>query len=195
MLDFCTKVVKKMKDINELIGKLKIEMAKEDKEASFWEVIKAIELFYTENFFLDEYEVAIFLTNQEKTVLSFACPEYLVNSGMIPVSSTEAITSNIYRTGRGVMENNLQQQKHLSIFEIIRTPEGKIKPISKMIAALIEAEGEKLGVIEISRRTGTSADPGEDFSENDLMFLQKTIKIIAPFLKRVIPKNFRGKVT
>ena len=185
----------KMKDINELIGKLKIETEKEDKESSFWAVIKDVELFYTENFFLGEYEVAIFITNKEKTVMSFACPQYLVNSGMIPVSSTEAITSNIYRTGRAVMENNLQQQKHLSIFEIIRTPEGKIKPISKMIAVLIEAEGEKLGVIEISRRTGTNEGPGEDFSESDLLFLQKTIKIIAPFLKKVIPENFRGKIT
>ena len=139
--------------------------------------------------------MAIFLTNKEKTVMSFACPEYLVNSGMIPVSSTEALTSNIYRTGRGIMENNLQQQKHLSIFEIIRTPEGKIKPIVKMLGALIEADGEKFGVIEISRRTGMNDDSGEDFSENDLMFLQKTIKIIAPFLKRVMPENFRGKIT
>jgi hypothetical protein len=184
-----------MKDINELIAKLKIEISKGDRETAFWAVIQEIEQFYKENFFLGNYEVAIFLTNQEKTVMSFACPKYLINSGMIPVSSTDAITSSIFRTGRGIFENNLQQQKHLSIFEIIRTPEGEMKPIWKMIGALIAVEDDKIGVIEISRRANKPEDADEDFSENDLLFLQKTIKILAPFIKRVTPGNFRSNVT
>ncbi len=184
-----------MRDINELIAKLRIEIGKEDRAEAFQSVIKGVEAFYTENFFLSPYEVGIFLANDEKTVLSFACPEYLVNSGMIPVSSTEAFTASIYRTGRGLIENNLHQQKHLSIFEVIRTPEGKIMPIYKMMGSLIEAEGEKIGVIEISRRSADPSDQGEDFSDNDLQFLEKTIKILAPYIKRVQPTNFRGMVT
>ena len=118
-----------MKDLNELIAKLTTLVQQPDKDEAFKNVIKEVELFYKENFGLNEHEVAIFLTNDEKTVLSFACPDYLVNSGMIPVNSTEAITSSIFRSGRGIIENNLQQQKHLHIFEIIRTPDGKIRPI------------------------------------------------------------------
>lgn len=184
-----------MRDINELIAKLRIEISKEDKEEVFKTVIQEIEAFYTENYFLNQYEVGIFLTNDEKTVLSFACPEYLINSGMIPVSSTEAFTASIYRTGRGVIENSLSQQKHLSIFEVIRTPEGKILPIYKMIGALINIEDDKLGVIEISRRSSDPSDQGEDFNERDLQFLEKTVKILAPYIKRVLPDNFRGRIT
>lgn len=184
-----------MRDINELIAKLKIEIEKEDKEAAFETVLKEIEAYYTENLFLEEYEVAVFLTNQERTILSFACPQYLVNSGMIPVSSTEAYTATIFRTGRGVIENNLQQQKHLGIFEIIRTPEGKVMPVWKMMGVVLAVEGEKIGVIEISRR-GTSLDgAGEDFEEKDLAFLDKTAKYLAPFIKRVMPVDFRGQIT
>lgn len=184
-----------MKDLNELIGTLAVVSAKEDRDLAFKNVIHEIELFYKENFFLNDYEVAIFLANEEKTVLSFACPDYLVNSGMIPVSSTEAFTSAIFRTGRGIIENNFQQQKHLQIFEIIRTPEDKIMPIWKMIGALIAVGGDKLGVIEISRRADDPGDAGEDFTESDLMFLENTIKKLAPFIQRVKPKNFRGKIT
>lgn len=184
-----------MKDLNELIGTLAVEVAKEDRTAAFKSVIRQIETFYTENFFLNEYEVAIFLTNDEKTVLSFACPEYLINSGMIPVSSTEAFGATIYRTGRGIVENSLQQQKHLSIFEIIKTPDDTIKPVWKMIGALIAVEEEKFGVIEISRRALNQVDSGEDFTESDLRFLENTIGKLAPFLKKVLPENFRGKIT
>lgn len=184
-----------MKDLSELIGALAIEAAKENKDEAFKKVIQAIDLFYTENFFLDKYEVAIFLANKEKTVLSFASPEYLINSGMIPVSSTEAYMASIFRSGRGLIENNLQQQKHLSVFEIIRTPEGEIRPIWKMIGALIAVETDKIGVIEISRRAKKQEDAGEDFMESDLMFLENTMKKLAPYLKRVLPADFRGKVT
>jgi hypothetical protein len=185
----------KMKDLNELIGTLAVETAKKDKELAFKKVIREIALFYKENFFLNEHEVAIFLSNNEKTVLSFACPEYLVNSGMIPISSTEAFTSAIFRTGRGIIENNLQQQKHLSIFEIIRTPDDKIMPVWKMIGALIAVEEDKLGVIEISRRAVNVEEAGEDFTESDSMFLENTIMKLAPFIQRVMPENFRGKIT
>lgn len=184
-----------MKDLNELIGALAVEVAKEDRDEAFKNVIRQIEAFYTENFFLDQYEVAIFLTNDEKTVLSFACPEYLVNSGMIPVSSTEAYGATIYRTGRGVIENGLQQQKHLHIFEIIRTPDDKIKPVWKMIGAVIAVEEERIGVIEISRRAAQQVDAGEDFTESDLRFLENTVAKLAPFIKKVLPENFRGKIT
>ncbi|MCP5101724.1 MAG: GAF domain-containing protein [bacterium] len=184
-----------MKELNELIGALAVESAKENKTKAFKTIIREIEAFYTENFFLGEYEVAIFLTNDEKTVLSFACPAYLVNSGMIPVSSTEAYTATIFRTGRGVIENNLQQQKHLGIFEIIRTPNDEIKPVWKMIGALIAVAEEKIGVIEISRRAVSQAEAAEDFSESDLMFLENTIAKLATFLQRVMPANFRGKIT
>lgn len=185
-----------MRDINELIAKLRTEIANaKDRLEVFKTVIREIEAFYTENFFLNQYEVAIFLVNDERTVLSFACPEYLLDSGMIPISSTEAFTASIYRTGRPIIENSLHQAKHLSIFEVIRTPEGKILPIYKMMGAVIQVEEERIGVVEISRRSEDPSDQGEDFDEKDLQFLEKTIKILGPYLKRVLPDNFRGKIT
>jgi hypothetical protein len=184
-----------MKDLSELIGTLAVEVAKENKEEAFKNVIREIETFYTENFHLNDWEVAIFLANKEKTVLSFACPGYLVNSGMIPISSTEAFSASIFRTGRELLENNLQLHKHLSLFEIIRTPDDKIKPVWKMIGSLIKVDDEKIGVIEISRRAIEQADAGEDFTERELQFLENTIAKLAPFIKKVLPENFRGKIT
>lgn len=184
-----------MKDINEVIAKLRMEVEKGDEDTLFQRVIKLVEQFYTSSLYLEEHEVAIFLTNKEKTVLSFACPDYLVDSGMIPVSSTEAFTASIYRTGRGVIENNFQQQKHLSIFEIIRTPDDKVKPVWKMMGALIAAGEEKVGVVEISRRSVSPAEAGEDFTDSELRFLEATATKLAPFIRRAMPENFRGKIT
>ena len=184
-----------MKDLSELIGTLAVEVAKEDKEKAFKNIILEIETFFTENFHLNDWEVAIFLANKDKTVLSFACPAYLVNSGMIPVISTEAFSASIFQSGRGLLENNIQLHKHLSLFEIIRTPDNEIKPVWKMMGALLKVEDEKIGVIEISRRAVNQADAGEDFTERELEFLENTTAKLATFIKKVLPENFRGKIT
>jgi len=184
-----------MKDLNELVGKLSMLVQEEDKESAFKKTIQEIADFYKENLKLLDEEIAIFLTNNEKTILSFAYPRYLIDAGMIPVGSTEATAASIYRRGIGVIENNFQQQKHLSIFEIIRTPDGKLKPLWKMMGTLIAAEGEKIGVVEISRRGENQLESGEDFSEEDLQFLMATVTKFAPYIKMVMPENFRGRVT
>lgn len=183
-----------MTELNELLGKLSMEVQNEDKKAAFLNTIKLIAGFYKEHLRLEDEEVAIFLTNDEKTILSFAYPEYLVDAGMIPVGSTEATAASIFRRGIGIIENNFQQQRHLSIFEIIRTPDDKIKPLWKMMGTLIAAEGEKIGVIEISRRGESAMQAGDDFGESDLQFLMSTIIKIAPYIKMVLPPDFRGKI-
>lgn len=183
-----------MKEFNLLIEKLKNDVQKGSSEENLKKVIHRIANFYIEQLNVNTDEVAIFLANQEKTILSFAYPEYLINSGMIPVSSTDAIASHVFRTGRSIMENNFQQQKHLFIFELIKTPDNKIKPIWKVMGAVIALPEDKIGVIQISRRGADISEVGSDFTLQHLDFLEKTINELAPLIKMVLPENFTGKI-
>jgi hypothetical protein len=139
--------------------------------------------------------VAIFLVYKEKNILYIACPAYLVDSGMIPVSSNDASVSSIFRTGRPVLINNFSQHKHLSVFEIIRTPDDQIKPIWKLMGAVIATAEEKIGVIELSKRGAMPDEVGVDFSQEELKILVNSINKFAPFIKRAMPDNFRGKIS
>ncbi len=181
-----------MKDVNELILKLKVELGKVGPEDRFKTAITLIAEFYMASFGISREEVAIMLTNDQKTVLSFAHPPYLINAGMIPVNLSEAIASRIYRTGKGFIDNNLQHQRHLFIFESIKTPEDKILPIWKMIGARISHQNEHIGVIEISKRSVLLSEAGEDFKVSDLNFLEDSLVSIAPIIKENFPENFRG---
>ncbi len=183
-----------MRDLGALIAKLEADIVTGNPEILLPVVLNDIAAYFYENMKLDENEVAILLANDEKTILSFAYPEYLINAGMIPINSTEAIAANVFRTGRGFIENNLQQQKHLSIFQIIKTPDQKIKLIWKMAGCLISFGDEKLGVLEVSRRAVTFSEAGPDFGFSDLEFMEKGISKLAPLLKKVLPGNFRGKL-
>lgn len=183
-----------MKDLTEIITKVRMIIENEDVKKKFKKVITEIAQFYAESLNIGQNEVAIFLTDKDKSILSFACPEYLVNAGMIPISSTEAIVSNIFRTGRSVIINGFSQQKHLSVFEIIPTPDKIISPIWKMIGTLIAVGEEKLGVIEISKRGPSISEVGEDFTQNNLEFLKGSMEKLAPFIKKIMPGDFKGQL-
>ena len=181
-----------MRDVDQLILKLKIEIGKADPNMKFKIAIDAIAEFYMSSFMISKNEVALLFTNINNTVLSFAHPPYLINAGMIPVNLSEAIASRIYRSGKGFIDNNLQQQRHLFIFESIKTPENKIMPIWKMIASRISHADDHMGIIEVSKRSISFDEAGEDFTVSDLKFLEDSIKKVAPVLKEVMPEDFRG---
>lgn len=184
-----------MKELAELIMKMQMICSREKSEENFSELISHIVDFYIDNLKVSKNEVAILLVNEEKTVLSFAAPEYLINSGLIPVTSTEAVASAIFRQGESLIDNNFHAKKHLALFEIIRTPDQQVLTIWKIMVALVSVQNEKLGIIEISRRVKTEEKAGDDFTGRELSFLEETIKQIAPFIKKGMPENFRGKLS
>jgi len=181
-----------MKDLTELKSKLLIEIKKPEP---FQKVIGLIVQYYMNNLDVSEKEVALLLADKEQTVLSFAAPEYLINAGLIPITSEDAIASAIFRTGNSLIDNNVYLKKRMSIFELIKIPDKGVLPIWKLIAARLTVEDRGIGVIEISRRAQHRSEAGDDFTAADLRFLETTCQEIAPILRQVIPENFKSVLT
>lgn len=184
-----------MKDITLLVEKLNSLSAEDRTDSIFFTILENIARFYIENLELHGNEVAILLTNKDKSVLSFAFPDYLINAGIIPVSSPDAFASQIYKLGRGFIENNFNQVKHLHLFEFIRHSEHKPLPIWKMMGAVIRVGDDKIGVIEISRKGASLQESGDDFTQENLEMLIHTMEMLAPFIKRAMPEDYRGKLS
>ena len=162
---------------------------------AFPEVIGQVTSYCSSQFGLRPIEVAILLASADASVLSFAAPAYLVDSGMIPVSSHEAVVSEIFRKGKALVENNIQQQKHLVIFEMIPTPDKKVLPIWKMMGAVLPGTGGRhVGVIELSRRGESFQESGDDFTEEQLEHLTEMAQKVGPIIQKVMPEDYKGKV-
>lgn len=184
-----------MLDIKSVLEQLKIMQAKSYEGNPFQDALKKIVEFYMGQFSVREDEVSIFLTDKDKAVLSFAYPQYLVDSGMIPITSPDAFTVYIYNLGRGTIDNSFSQQKHLHLFETIPTPDKKIKPIWKIMGTVMRDRDLKFGVIEISRKAEDAREAGQDFNPDNLNFLDLTMGQIAPVLRKLVPENYLGKLT
>jgi len=183
-----------MKDINLLLEKFKMITGDGHSDSAFKSVINDIAKFYCDNFDLEPDEVAILLTDKDNMVLSFAYPEHLVNAGMIPISSPDAFAARVFKLNRGMIENNFNQMKHLHLFEFIKGPGEKVRKIWKMMSTILRAGDVKFGIIEISRKGENADDAGEDFNTDNLEFLEDTIVEITPYLRKVLPDNFRVKL-
>jgi len=184
-----------MKDIKLLLEKLKMSTGEGHSETAFKTVLADIAKFYCDNFDLETDEVAILLSDKDNMVMSFAYPEHLVNAGMIPVSSPDAFAARVFKMNRGMIENNFNQMKHLHLFEYIKGPGEKVRRIWKMMSTVIRAGEQKLGIIELSRKGDSADDAGEDFSQENLEFLEASMTEIAPYLYKVLPGDFRGKLS
>jgi len=183
-----------MKDINLLLEKFKMITGDGHSDSAFKSVISDIAKFYCDNFNLEPDEVAILLTDKDNMVLSFAYPEHLVNAGMIPISSPDAFAARVYKLNRAMIENNFNQMKHLHLFEYIKGPGARVRKIWKMISTVMSAGDLKFGIIELSRKGATMEEAGEDFSPENLDFLETTIVEFAPYLRKVLPGDFRGQL-
>ena len=183
-----------MKDINLLLEKIKMSTRDGHADDAFKTVINDIAKFYCDNFDLEADEVAILLTDKDNMVMSFAYPEHLVNAGMIPVSSPDAFAARVYKLNRGMIENSFNQMKHLHLFESIKGPSEKVRKIWKMMSTVLRAGDLKFGIIEISRKGESMDDAGEDFTPENMDFLEATIAEFAPFLRKVLPADFRGQL-
>ena len=183
-----------MKDINLLIEKFKMNTAGGHSEAAFHTTINDIAKFYCDNFELENDEVAILLSDKDNMVMSFAYPEHLVNAGMIPVSSPDAFAARVFKMNRGMIENNFNQMKHLHLFEYIKGPGDKIRKIWKMMSTILRSGDVKFGIIELSRKAASMHESGEDFSPENLEFLESSIREFAPYFLKVLPGDFRGKL-
>lgn len=183
-----------MKDINLLLEKFKMITGDGHSETTFKTVINDIAKFYCDNFELEADEVAILLTDKDNMVMSFAYPEHLVNAGMIPVTSPDAFAARVFKMNKGMIENNFNQMKHLHVFEFIKGPGEKVRKIWKMMSTVLRAGDLKFGIIEFSRKGESLDDAGEDFSTENLEFMEDTIVEFAPYLLKVLPADFRGKL-
>lgn len=184
-----------MKDLQLLIEKLRPIVAEGHSDSAFATVVREVASFYKQNLDLAEDEVAVLFTDRDKVVFSFAYPPHLVNSGMIPVTSPDAFASSVFKLNRGMVDNNFNQQKHLHLFEYIRGPEQRIKPIWKMLGTVIAVRDQKFGVLELSRKGISMGEAGEDFTSENLEFVERTLVQLAPFMLKVLPADFKGKLT
>ena len=176
-----------MKDVNALIEELRtlISTSEFSAEERFRTAMNRIAGFFADAFGGETAEVAVLWNRGES--LSFLWPDFLAEAKEMSIKSTLPVASKIFRSGRPFLDNRFIERKHMVDYEFVKEPDGGSRLIWKMMGAAIVVDGERLGVVQISRKRSAYSEPGPDFTPADLDLLEKLTARLAPFLKAVIP--------
>ncbi len=117
--------------------------------------------------------------------LYFLVPQALRNVGHIPLSSTSALAARTVRESRPEIVDNFSTVRHASVFEGVKDESLNASAIQRIISAPILAEGKVIGVIQITRKTGTVAEAGPEFTSDDLGKLLAICKPLGKLMQHV----------
>ncbi len=127
-------------------------------------------------------EVAILGLSPRWKHLYFLAPQGLKNIGYIPLTSNAAVAARTVRESRPEVNNNFLTARHASVFEGVKAPTTTGESIQKIISAPILCDGKVVGVVQISRKGGSPASSGPDFTAEDL---EKVLALCRPLGKLV----------
>lgn len=115
----------------------------------------------------------------------FAYPPHLSTGNYLPVNG-DSIAGRVVQGKNSLIVNNVKEESHQGVFELIPDPGGNVRAIQKMIASpLLDGEGNVFAVMEVSRTGGSPQDAGPDFTPQDISNLEACCRAFAPYIHRI----------
>jgi len=128
-------------------------------------------------------EVAIFSLDRDRESLSFLWPTELKKSGAVPLSAGNSLVVQTALANRGFLDNGFATTPHAAIFELFKGKTvDKPVPIQKIISVPFGQGGVVNGVIQLSRKGADRKSAGRDFTQNEVVALQRAGEIIARYV-------------
>lgn len=176
-----------MNNVNTLIEELRtlITATEISAEERFQAAMKRVAGFLAGVFGVEEAEVAILWKRGDS--LAFIWPEFLAAARELPVKAKLPIAANIFRSGTPFLDNRFVGREHMVEYEYVKEQDGESRLIWKLMGTAVTVDGQRQGVVQISRKRSAFNEPGPDFTPADLELLETLASRLGPSLKAVVP--------
>jgi GAF domain-containing protein len=169
-------------DLSLTVAKLVEEMRKAGGQPSD-DALNRLAAQITLPFGAKKDEVAVLRLSPDSRMLKFLFPIKLSKIGAIPLTTAHSLATKNIRDKRGEIVNNFAVYKHPTVFEAVDLSEQeKAAPIQKIMSSPMIADGNVVGVIQISRKGRAGDAIGPDFTQRDLAELSAVGAILGKYL-------------
>jgi GAF domain len=131
-------------------------------------------------------EVAILGLSTKWRHLYFLVPEALSKVGHIPLSSNTALAARTAREKKAEIDNDFAASRHASVFERVKIGDESAEAIQKILSVPIQADGQVVGIIQISRKGPNARNSVPDFTAADLVHVQALCIPLGKILARAL---------
>lgn len=134
-------------------------------------------------------EIGILIAGTKGTYLRFIAPRKLCDLGTIPTTKRDSIAVSVFTRKHPEANNNVPMSRHVAFFESVKVA-AKPQPIMKMITLPLFVDGVVIGVAQVSKKGGTLAEAGNDFTADDVRKATEYFDSKAGFLLAGRPESF-----
>jgi hypothetical protein len=134
-------------------------------------------------------EIGILIAGTDGKYLRFVAPRKLCDLGTIPTTKRDSIAVGVFTRKAGEANNNVPLVRHVAFFESVKVVD-KVMPIMKMVTVPIIAQGQIVGVAQVSKKGDTLTEAGPDFSNSDVRKIGEYFESKADFLLAARPDRF-----
>ncbi|MBK5254815.1 MAG: hypothetical protein JJE39_02165 [Vicinamibacteria bacterium] len=134
-------------------------------------------------------EIGILIASPDGKHLRFIAPRKLCDLGTIPTTKRDSIAVSVFTKKVGEANNNVPLARHVAFFESVKVTE-KVLPIMKMVTVPIVADGQIVGVAQVSKKGDSLRDAGPDFNAADVRKVTEYFDSKAAFLLAARPERF-----
>jgi hypothetical protein len=134
-------------------------------------------------------EIGILIAGADGKHLRFVAPRKLCDLGTIPTTKKDSIAVAVFTRKNPEANNNVPLARHVAFFESVRLAE-KVQPIMKMVTVPIIADGQVIGVAQVSKKGDSLAEAGPDFNAADVRRVSEYFESKASFLVAARPDRF-----
>jgi len=134
----------------------------------------------------------IALLRLEKGSLRFIFPPELRAAGVLPLNGS-AVAARTAATRTSLLSNSFMRVRHASLFEAVKIARVEDEdrsleqmPIQKIMSVpVVQAAGQVMGVVQISRKGLDASVAGADFTPDDLRQLERAAEVVSrmPFMQ------------
>ena len=134
-------------------------------------------------------EIGILIAGTDGKYLRFVAPRKLCDLGTIPTTKRDSIAVGVFTRKTGEANNNVPLVRHVAFFESVKVTE-KVLPIMKMVTVPIIADGQVIGIAQVSKKGDNLMEAGPDFSNADVRKVTEYFDSKAGFLLAARPERF-----
>ena len=134
-------------------------------------------------------EIGILIAGTDGKYLRFVAPRKLCDLGTIPTTKRDSIAVTVFTRKAGEANNNVPLVRHVAFFESVKVTE-KVMPIMKMVTVPIVADGQVIGVAQVSKKGDNLAEAGPDFNQTDVRKVTDYFDSMGGFLLAARPDRF-----
>ncbi|MEO5763501.1 MAG: hypothetical protein ABIR28_14450 [Vicinamibacteria bacterium] len=134
-------------------------------------------------------EIGILIAGSDGKYLRFVAPRKLCDLGTIPTTKRDSIAVTVFSRKSGEANNNVPLVRHVAFFESVKLTD-KVMPIMKMVTVPIIAQGEVIGVAQVSKKGPNLMEVGPDFTMADVKTANEYFSTKASFLLASRPERF-----